>query len=231
MLCVAGALRAGSAQRYSGAMPDVILYDNSISSNCLKARFFLAELGIEAELRHVPFTWPRPVDYVELNPFGRLPTLVDGDIVIAESNAILRYLARREGRNDLYPVEAPGYARVEWALDAWATNVRPALAPAERIAFMETGNWDEGGGRAEDADQEALKPALEQASAGLDRFEQFCADNGTVTGTLTIVDFCIASVLWRAQRLPLDFTRWPKTAKIEAAMSARPAFLAAEPVA
>ncbi|MCY4088275.1 MAG: glutathione S-transferase family protein [Actinomycetia bacterium] len=212
-------------------MADLVLYDHPVSSNCLKVRFLLAELGLDAERRHMPFTRPRPSHYVELNPFGGLPSLIDGSVMLAESNAILRYLARREQRDDLYPSEPGAAAGVDWALDAWATNVRPALAPAESVALMETGNWDEGGGRWEDADQDRLGQALEQAAAALERFEAFCADNGTVLGEFTIADCCVAPVLWRWKRLPLGFDSFPKTALLQGRASNRPSFLAAEPVA
>ena len=40
----------------------LVLYDHPASSNALKARFLLAELGLEYERRHVPFAEPRPAD-------------------------------------------------------------------------------------------------------------------------------------------------------------------------
>ncbi len=213
-------------------MADLVLYDHPVSSNCLKVRFLLAELGLEVERRHIPFARPRPSNYVELNPFGGLPALVAGSVMLAESNAILRYLARREHRDDLYPSDPGAAARIDWALDLWATAVRPALLPAESVALMDTGNgWDDGGGKWEDADQDQLKPALEQAATALEQFEAFCADGGTVTGVFTIADCCVAPVLWRWKRLPIDFARFPKTALLQDALASRPSFLAAEPVA
>ena len=38
-----------------------------------------------------------------LNPLAGIPTLIDGDLVLTESNAILRYLANRYGGEELYP--------------------------------------------------------------------------------------------------------------------------------
>lgn len=212
-------------------MVALTLYDNPISSNCLKVRFLLMELGLEFTTRPIPFGWPRPLDYEDLNPFGRLPTLVDGDIVLGESNAILRYLSEREGRADLYPADLADRTRVEWALDAWATLVRPAFAGAEVVALMQTGDWDEGGGVWEDADEPALVAAIEKLEAALDRFERFIAANGTVLGSFTIADCCVAPVLWRSLRYPIDLGPYPKTALLRETLSSHPAFLAAGPVA
>lgn len=207
----------------------LLVHDHPVSSNALKVRFLLAELGLEYETRHVPFASPRPAGYVALNPFGRIPTLVDGELVLAESNAILRYLADREGRHDLYPRDPRARARVDWALDAWSTQVRPPLYQLERVALFHR-DHEGGGGTWQEGDPEAIDAAVGSAGDALDRWERFVADGGTVTGTFTIADCAAGPVLWRSLRLPLDFSRWPKTAAVRDAVAARPSFLAAGPV-
>ena len=207
----------------------LLLYDHPVSSNALKARFLLAELGLEYETTQVPFGQPRPEWYTALNPFGRIPTLVDGDLVLAESNAILRYLAHRERRYDLYPLEPAERAPVEWALDAWSTQVRPPLFSVERAALFHR-DMETGGGSWEEADPGAIEAVRGPAEAALDVFERFVADNGTVLGRLTIADFAVGPVLWRTSRLPLDFSRWPKAARLREAIAARRSFQAAGPV-
>jgi glutathione S-transferase len=207
----------------------LVLYDHPASSNALKARFLLAELELEYEHRHVPFAEPRPADYLTLNPFGRIPTLLDGELVLPESNAILRYLAHREQRYDLYPLSPSERAPVDAALDAWSTQVRPALFPLERVALFHT-DLEAGGGRWEDGDQAAIKAELPRAEVALDVFERFIAEDGTVLGCSTIADFAAGPVIWRTLRLPLDFVRWPKLARFRDAIATHPAFLAAGPV-
>jgi glutathione S-transferase len=200
----------------------LVLYSSPVSGNALKVRFLLAELGLDYDTVEVPFDdWPRPDWYLELNPVGRIPTIRDGDLVLAESNAILRYLAAREQRDDLYPTELRPRARVDWLLDAWSTVLRPALFPLERAAGL-LGPRDE-------ALVEQSKPA---AAAALDVVEELVADNGTMTGAFTIADVCAAPALFRSGNLPLpvDFARWPKLARIRDLVTARPAFLAANPV-
>jgi glutathione S-transferase len=135
------------------------LYDNGASSNAMKVRMLLAELGEAYERRRVPLARPRPDWYVERYRFGTVPFLEDGALKLGESNAILRYLAQSRGRTDLYPAEPRVRARVDWALDAWSTQIRGGLFPAEQIGLMHT-DWEQGGGRWEDADQDALAEAL-----------------------------------------------------------------------
>ena len=77
------------------------LHDHPRSSNAQKVRFLLSVLGLEYERRTVPFADERADWHVAVNPLGGIPALIDGTVVLAESNAILRYLAAREGRHDL----------------------------------------------------------------------------------------------------------------------------------
>jgi len=206
----------------------LLLYDNPASSNAMKVRFLLAELGLQYERRHVPLARPRPDWYLARYPFGTVPFLEDGDFELGESNAILRYLANREGRSDLYPAEPAARAAVDWALDAWSTQFRGAFFPAERIGLMH-GDWEQGGSRAEDADQAELAAAIAAVGPKLDVMERFVADNGTVVGSFTIADCAFAPVLWRWYRLPLDFGPWPKVALLRDTVTARPAFAAMGP--
>jgi glutathione S-transferase len=200
----------------------LVLYSSPVSGNALKVRFLLAELGLAHETVDVPFDdWPRPDWYRALNPVGRIPALRDGDLVLAESNAILRYLTAREHRDDLYPTELHARARVDWLLDAWSTVLRPALFPLERAA-----------GLIEARDENLVEQTIPAAEAALDAVEQLVADNGTMSGAFTIADVCAAPALFRSANLPLplDFARWPRLARIRDAVTARPAFRAANPV-
>lgn len=71
--------------------------------HCMSARSFrplwlLEELGLPYELRMLPFP-PRVLDkqYLEINPLGTVPALVDGEVRMTESAAICQYLASRAG--------------------------------------------------------------------------------------------------------------------------------------
>src|SRR5262245_15641073 len=77
-------------------MRQLTLYDSSISGNSYKCRLLLAQL--ELPYRKVPIDLlkgeARSESFRSLNPFYRVPFLTDGDFGLAESNAILLYLAR-----------------------------------------------------------------------------------------------------------------------------------------
>jgi glutathione S-transferase len=199
------------------------LFDFPTSGNARKVRLLLAELGLEFEHVPVPRARPRPDWYLELNPFGGVPAIRDGELVLAESQAILRYLAIREGRDDLYPSDLPARARVDWALDAWTTTAFPRVFPLYRAVVAETRD-ENGVPHPDQADPDKVEQSLAGAREGFELFEKFVADDGTVIGNgFTIADCACGPVLLTVTGWPLDLdSDFPKLARIRAAVAARP---------
>lgn len=73
----------------------------------------------------------RSESYLAINPKGKVPALVDADIIVCESLTIQRYLARRQG-SDLLPKSLQAQALVEEWMDYAAHHLR---APMSRIQF------------------------------------------------------------------------------------------------
>ncbi len=75
------------------------------SNNCRKAQATWRHLKLDVEevLRDISTGELRTDAYLALNPNGRVPTLVDGEVVIWESNAICQYLATKAGDETFYP--------------------------------------------------------------------------------------------------------------------------------
>ncbi len=73
------------------------LYNANFSPNALRVRAVVYELGIEVEREEVDLRTGgnRTAEYLKLNPNGKVPILVDGDVVIWESRAINAYLASK----------------------------------------------------------------------------------------------------------------------------------------
>jgi glutathione S-transferase len=72
------------------------LYNVQYSGNSYKVRLLLAQLGIPCEIIEVDILKgeSRTAEFLKVNPNGRTPVLDDNGFVLAESNAILAYLAR-----------------------------------------------------------------------------------------------------------------------------------------
>jgi glutathione S-transferase len=205
----------------------VTLYGFPRSSNTLKVRFLLAELELPYAHALVPVESPRPASFLALNPIGTVPTLVDEQLVLSESHAILRYLIRREGRPDLYgPTQAEAAHVDEW-LDRLATVLRPAFFRHERVAL---GYVVGSGFHPEQGDPEGALAIAEEIAPTLRTFDALVSGNGTVLGRFTIADCAIAPVVYRTTHSGLDLTPYPNLLRLRETVMARPAFIAAGPV-
>jgi len=105
------------------------LYVSPISSNARRARMAAIALGLEPELIVVDVMTgeQKTADYLALNPNGKVPTLVDGDVVLWESLAIMTYLADQTPGQQLYPTGPAARAQVNkwlfWAACHWGQAV------------------------------------------------------------------------------------------------------------
>jgi len=106
-------------------MPSLKFYFN-LAPNPMKVALLLEELELPYE--------PRPIDtrkgeqfapdYLAINPNGKVPAIVDGDVTVFDSNAILLYLAERTGR--FLPAATP---ENRGALLSWLMFVASGIGP------------------------------------------------------------------------------------------------------
>ena len=206
----------------------LVLYDNPISSNALKVRFLLAELGVACERRTIPLARPRPGEYLAVNPVGGVPAIDDDGRIISESHAILRYLARREGRDDLYPRDPGEAAAVDEFLDRFATGLRAAFFRHEVPALGYA--RDKGGFGAVPPDPAAAAEAARAIQPDLRLLDALVSPAGAVLGRLTIADHALAPVLFRTTRTGLDLGPHARLHALRERLISHPAFTAADPV-
>jgi glutathione S-transferase len=104
------------------------------SVNVQKVLWCLGELdlGFERIDAGMAFGRNREPDYLAMNPNGRVPTLVDGEFVLWESNSIMRYLVMAYGAGSpIYP-EPP---KRRAAVDRWLDWTLSTLQPVDRPVF------------------------------------------------------------------------------------------------
>jgi glutathione S-transferase len=124
----------------------VKLYDAERSGNCYKIRLTLSLTGTPYERVAVDLAAgeQQTAAFRRLNPRGQVPVLDDRGTVLWDSTAILIYLARRLGREDLLPLDAPGMATVMQWLALAQNEILYGLARARAIlCFRRSWNLDE----------------------------------------------------------------------------------------
>jgi len=194
------------------------LLGRKTSGNVQKVVFMLEETGMKytREDYGKQFENTTTAEYRSMNPTSKVPTLVDGDVVIWESNTILRYLAAK-GAPELTGKTPADVTEVDRWMDFLLAAVNPGylagfkgakLAPAERPADFD----------AAIADLHAQMAIVDGHLKG----REFMA-----LGRLTLADLALAPVLGRCLNFPLDRKPMPELERWFAAMSARAAFKAA----
>jgi glutathione S-transferase len=101
------------------------LYCHPLSGHSHRAHLGLSLLGVAHELVEVNLAAAehKSPEFLKLNPFGQIPVLVDGETVIADSNAILIYVVRKFGKTAWLPQTATGEASVQRWLSVAAGEI------------------------------------------------------------------------------------------------------------
>ena len=188
------------------------------SSNVQKVLWALGELDLEYTRDDIggPFGGNRESDYLVMNPNGLVPTLVDGDTVLWESNVIVRYLARKYAPNSLLPDSLTDLARAEQWMD-WQQTV---VAPAHFPVF-----WGLIRTAPEDRDLDAI-------NNGRDRFEQVMtildyhlSDSAFVGGeSLSMADIPVGIMVYRWFTLDIERMELPSLHRWYQQLTDRPAY-------
>ena len=105
------------------------LYTHPLSSNARRVSLVAHQLGLqlEEELVDLAKGAQRTPEYLALNPMGKVPTLVDGDLQLTESYAIMIYLCEKTGRRELYPDELATRTEINrwlfWGANEWSPTI------------------------------------------------------------------------------------------------------------
>jgi len=189
------------------------------SSRAIRSIWAIEEVGVEYE--HVPthfFKDSKKPDYLAVNPNGRVPALVDGDLVLFESMAINLHLARSYG-GALYPEAEADRART----DQWSVWGISEIEPLQMRVVVQKFFTPE---------EERDTAAIDAASQGLERplkvLDSHLANRSYLLGdTFTIADLNLAGVMLLFQLIEHDLTGHPHVQRWSQACYARPSLAAA----
>src|SRR5690606_9955640 len=109
-------------------------------TRALRAIWLLNELGLEYQMLPVDILKgeTREPDFLALNPAGKVPVLVDGDLVITESSAIQLYLADKYSQAGFIPETVEDRAKMYRWIFFLATEIEQPLWRIARNTFLYT---------------------------------------------------------------------------------------------
>lgn len=110
------------------------IYGHPYSSNARRVQMLCEEIGLPYSYDTVDLLAGKQYDpaFLSMNPNGKVPVIDDDGFLMWESQAILRYLADKNGAQDWYPKDLQARARVDQWLDWHQTRLSP---PVSKIAF------------------------------------------------------------------------------------------------
>lgn len=192
------------------------LLGRNTSGNVQKVIFLLEELGVPYKREDYgrQFNNTQDAAYLKLNPNGKVPTLVDGNTVIWESNTILRYLAAKQGNSKLYPTDLAARSDVErwmdWLLASLNYYYVAVFKDSKKAANERAPTFD-----ADAKELAAQMSILEGAMAG----------KPWIAGAdLTLADVAMGPILHRCLDFPVTLPALPNLKAWRAKLVERPAF-------
>jgi glutathione S-transferase len=156
------------------------------------ARITLAEKGLDYEHVEVdPFAPDMPIEYLDLHPFKRVPTLVDGDFVLYETEAITRYIDEAFPGPGLQPTEPRRRARMAQIIsiiDSYGYVPMVRQVAGERV-FASL--------RRRQADEALIRKGLAASHRVLGALEAIVPGDGPVAGggVWSLADFHLAPMM------------------------------------
>ncbi len=197
-------------------MSDPILY-TCARSRGLRATWAAEESGTAIDLRVLPFP-PRYMapEFLERNPLGTVPLLVDGEARMTESCAIAHYLATRGGHTELAiaPGEADYAAYLDYTYHADATITFPQTIYMRFCLFEKDKGLQEAGL----AYAKWFAKRLIKIEQRLESRDFLCADR------FTVADICVGYALILAEAVGLDEHVSPALKDYRARLTQREAY-------
>ncbi len=188
------------------------------SINVQKVLWCCGELGIEHERidAGLQFGVNNTPEYKAKNPNALVPLIEDDGFVLWESQAIVRYLARKHGSGTLYPSDPRVCADADRWMDWNATTVWPNLRPVF---------WNLVRTPMEKRDMALVDDARGKLAANMAIFDAHLGKRPYAAGdALTMGDIPIGTAVQRWFNLPIEREPYPHLADYYQRLQQRPAF-------
>jgi len=190
------------------------------SINVQKVMWCAAELTLEVERADVggAFGGNSTAEYLAQNPNGKVPTLVEGDFVLWESNAIVRYLCEQYGDIPWFPDTTRNRGLANQWMDWYLTGLHP---------FMTIIFWQLIRTAAKDQDMLAVRSATEEAARYWQMLDSHLANRDYILGPEpSMADIPLGCAAYRWHRMDVNRPDLPNLKRWWDRLAARPAYQA-----
>ncbi|MCC6527542.1 MAG: glutathione S-transferase family protein [Polyangiaceae bacterium] len=193
------------------------LHGFPMSPNTRRAQLGLEEAALPYELVPVDLMSAahKQPDYLRLNPTGRVPVLVDGELALWESNAILRYVAELAPERQLDGDTPKGRARIAQWMFMNAAHLSPALAHV----FAHTIRLPEA-----DRIPKLVENGRNEIARCVGPLDQQLTGREWIVDRFSIADVSIAASLAVAPMIGVDLTPYPNVLGWQRRIQERPAY-------
>ncbi len=187
---------------------------------------FVRKVLVALDIKQIPYeivpTMPFSGDkeYLKINPLGKVPTIVDGDLTLGDSKVICRYLEAAYPEPALYPKDVKENAMADWYDDFCSGPVAELAAGIFFQRFMRPFAFQQ------EPDEEVVAGIIEKKlPPKLDYLESQVPADGFVFGEFTMADLAIVSPFINAAYAgyEVDSATWPNMAGLIARVRALPA--------
>jgi glutathione S-transferase len=194
------------------------VWGRKTSSNVQKVMWAIGDLGLAHERVDIggPFGGNKEAAYLAMNPNGLVPTLEDGDVMIWESNTIVRYLATKYGAGTLEPADLKTRARASQWMD-WQLSV---VGPAIFGAF-----WGLIRTPPEKRDHAAIAASQQKTTEAMKMFDANLSRHAYAAGeSFSMGDIPVGIMVYRFRQLVPDRPSLPNLERWYAQIEKRPGF-------
>jgi maleylacetoacetate isomerase len=195
------------------------------SSAAYRVRLALAWKGLTAEIIPIDLRLGEQgaADYRARNPQGLVPALVDGDVVLSQSLAIIEYLEETRPLPPLLPADAVGRARVRAAAQIVASDIHP-INNLRVLRYLKDPL-----GQPQEAIDAWARHWIGAGFAALERFAERHGGEFIYGNSVTLADLCLLPQLYNARRVSADLASFPRLLAVESALCAQESLAAAHP--
>ncbi|MEE9347102.1 MAG: glutathione S-transferase N-terminal domain-containing protein [Robiginitomaculum sp.] len=186
----------------------ITLYFHPLSFPALTTLFTAQAAGVDYESVVIDLATGehKKPEFLAINPFGRVPALTHGDYKLAESSAIIRYIAKL-GKSSLYPDDAKTQGTIDQWSDFVVHHVRTNVARVQfnRVLAPMFGM---------EPDKASLAMGLKFLEGSLPIVEARLSDSPFLAGdSITLADMSLIAALEPAKMAGLDMEPYPKLMK------------------